>query len=136
MSGESELHEQLVQALSSHVRVYHGGAGNLAIFIDDRGAETDRPQRINGHLPDVAAQDVPQSFIVIGEAKTPLDLESSRTRQQLRMFLDYLALFEKSFFYLGVPLRSKPRARAILQQIIGQQHAPVQAQVVCFEGIY
>lgn len=117
MSGESDEHALLVSRLTAYVRKKHGGAGNLALYLDDQKMERERPQRIGGHLPDLYAQDVPRTFVVIGEAKTQADLISPRSHRQLASFVRYLALQEAAFFYLAVPFIARPTATKLVREL-------------------
>lgn len=117
MSGESDEHVVLVSRLTAFVRERHGAAGNLALYLDDQRVGRERPQRIGGHLPDLYAQDVPRTFVVIGEAKTQSDLITPRSRRQLAAFVRYLALHEVAFFYLAVPSIAKPTATKLMREL-------------------
>lgn len=117
MSGESDEHAVLVSRLTAFVRERHGAAGNLALYLDDQQRGRERPQRIGGHLPDLYAQDVPRTFVVIGEAKTQADLTTPRSRRQLASFVRYLALHEAGFFYLAVPFLARPTATKLMRAL-------------------
>lgn len=117
MSGESDEHALLVSSLTAFVRERHGAAGNLALYLDDQKMGRERPQRIGGHLPDLYAQDVPRTFMVIGEAKTKADLITPRSRRQLASFVRYLTLHEAAFLYLAVPFIAKPTAKKLMREL-------------------
>ena len=117
MPGESEEHANMVAWLTHIVKEQHGAGGNLALYRDSQDAERERPLRINGYLPDLYAEDVPRTFVIIGEAKTRSDLLTTRSRQQIDSFVRYLALYETAFFYLAVPLLAKPPATTLLREL-------------------
>ena len=129
MSGESDEHALLVHYLARFVKQEHGGKGNLALYMDDQIRGRERPQRIGNHLPDLYAEDVPRTFVVIGEAKTQLDLISPRSRRQIRAFVRHLALYQDAFFYLAVPTLSKPAATSLVRELSGQ-HKRVRMQIL------
>ena len=129
MSGESDEHALLVKRLFSFVKQEHGRKGNLALYLDDQMRGRERPQRIGNHLPDLYAEDVPRTFVVIGEAKTQLDLISTRSRRQMRTFVGHLALYDAAFFYLAVPTLSKPAATTLVREL-RSQHENVKMQVL------
>ena len=135
MSGESETHVALVSNLASMVLDLHGNTGNLSLFLDDQAPETQRPQRINGHLPDLYAEDVPRTFVVIGEAKTRSDLLSTRSKIQISSFFQYLSLFDRSFFYLAVPVFTQPVANTLIRDF-GTEFSTVNATVLSVDWIY
>lgn len=129
MSGESDEHALLVKHLARFVKQEHGCKGNLALYLDDQMRGRERPQRIGNHLPDLYAEDVPRTFIVIGEAKTQLDLISPRSRRQIKTFVGYLALYDAAFFYLAVPTLSKPAATTVVREL-GTRHENVTMHVL------
>ncbi len=129
MSGESNEHAFLVTHLTNFVAKQHGCGGNLALYFDDQMYGRERPQRIGNYLPDLYAEDVPRTFVVIGEAKTHLDLISARSRRQLGTFLRYLALYDAAFFYLAVPTLAKPAAMTLVREL-GCQHKGVNVQIL------
>ena len=129
MSGESNEHAFLVTHLADVVARQHGGGGNLALYFDDQMYGRERPQRIGNYLPDLYAEDVPRTFVVIGEAKTHLDLISPRSRRQLAAFMRYLTLYDVAFFYLAVPTLAKPAATTLLREL-GCRHEGVHSRIL------
>ena len=129
MSGESDEHALLVARLTDFVKKEHGCGGNLAVYFDDQMRGRERPQRIGNYLPDLYAEDVPRTFVVIGEAKTQLDLVSYRSRRQLGTFLRYLALYEAAFFYLAVPTLAIPVAKTLVREL-GCLHESVKVHIL------
>ena len=132
MSGESDEHTFLVTRLTDFIRKQHGGDRNLALYVDDQMRGRERPQRIGNHLPDLYAEDVPRSFVVIGEAKTHLDLVSSRSRRQIGAFIRYLALQESAFFYLAVPTLARPAATTLVREL-GNTHGSVTTRILTMD---
>lgn len=132
MSGESDEHTLLVTRLTDFIRKQHGGDRNLALYVDDQMRGRERPQRIGNHLPDLYAEDVPRSFVVIGEAKTHLDLVSSRSRRQIGAFIRYLALQKSAFFYLAVPTLSGPAATTLVREL-GNTHRSVTTRILTMD---
>lgn len=130
MSGESRLHLNLVEGLIMHVQCIHKPQNDLIVFSDIEKSISERPNRIGGYLPDVFASDFPTTMRLIAEAKTHNDLISARSVGQIEAFLDYLALYENSFFYLGVPTYSSQRAKSILREIQKPGHANISVEVV------
>lgn len=129
MSGESDEHALLVARLTDFVKQEHGCGRNLAVYLDDRMRGRERPQRIGNYLPDLYAEDVPRTFVVIGEAKTHLDLVSARSRHQLQTFLQYISLYDTAFFYLAVPMFAKPTATTLVREL-ACLHESVKMQIL------
>ena len=132
MSGESKEHAFLVTHLTVFVTKRHGCWGNLALYFDDQMYGRERPQRIGNYLPDLYAEDVPRTFVVIGEAKTHLDSISPRSRRQLGAFMRYLALYDAAFFYLAVPTLAKPAATTLVREL-GCLHEGVKVQILTID---
>ena len=130
MSGESAQHVYLVETLIETVERRHRPPRGLMIFADHHRFGADRPPTIGGFTPDVFASDVPSTFRVVGEAKTPSDLETERSRRQITAFLDHLTLYEGSTFYLAVPFFTAPRARFILKSVRRAEHYVVAIEIL------
>ena len=81
-------------------------------------------------MPDVLATDLPVTFRLIGEAKTADDLETDRSRRQIRAFLDHLGLYQGSVLYLAVPPNAAARARFLLRSLVSGEHAAVAVTVL------
>lgn len=130
MSGESLLHIRLVEGLIKHVRATHRPPRGLLMLADHRSFGADRPPSIEGFFPDLFASDLPATFEILGEAKTPGDLETERSARQLAGFLDYLALRPSSTLYLMVPPFSRARATTIISRLRRPEHGSVTVKVL------
>ena len=130
MSGESLIHVRLVERLIMYVRERHCPPRGLLLLADHHSFSTNRPLRIGGFLPDLFASDLPVTFEVLGEAKTPSDLETRRSARQITAFLDHLAVRPRSTFYLSVPPFAKGRARSVLDQLIRPEHCGIGIEVM------
>lgn len=122
--AEGELHRQLVRMLSEHVAEAMSGA--LTSFID--GGRFDRagiPPLLDGHRPDVYALERATRRIIIGEAKTPDDIDNEHTRRQLAVYLRHVSCDPCGEIWMAVPMTSAGVAhrvcRAVRQQA-GLQH--------------
>jgi len=130
VSGESRTHLELVKHLVAHIQLIHEPDGGFVIYSDIDTDLVQRPSRIGGHLPDVFASDIPATFRIVGEAKTHSDIITQRSINQIRVFLNYLALFDGSVFYLAVPAFSKGRALQMISSIRESQHDRVTIEVL------
>lgn len=130
MSGESVQHIRLVEALERHVREAHAPPRGLLVLLDHDSYGRDRPHRCGGYSPDLFASDLPPTFEVIGEAKTPADVERPRSRRQLAGFLDHLRLQPFGFLYICVPRFSVPRARSVVAGLRRPEDAGVAVEVI------
>jgi len=132
MSGESKAHTTLVENLIHTIDSRHSHARGFIMFADHHRFGTDRPPMIGGFTPDLFASDVPESFRIIGEAKTSADLDSERTHVQICAFLQHLSLYENAMFYLAVPLYAGPRARTLLKSCLNPEGIRVTTEVLTF----
>lgn len=115
-----------------HIQNIHSPRSGLVVFSDIEKPNGERPSRIGGHLPDVYASDFPTTLRLIAEAKTHNDLSSTRSVGQIESFLDYLALYKNSFFYLGVPIYSKQKAMSVLREVEKPGHTNISIKVIEF----
>ena len=114
MSGESFRHVSLVKRLIDVIHAQHNTAGRFLMLADHHSYGADRPPKIGGYTPDVFASDVPETFHVLGEAKTSDDLDSDRSARQITAFLEHLTLRPASRLYLAVPWLCLPRAQGLV----------------------
>lgn len=82
---------------------------------------TDRPPRIGAHVPDLFAWVDQPTRMVLGEAKTRLDMENEHTKSQLRAFLTYCNLHPGSHFIIAVPWDMSRLANNLILQIISER---------------
>jgi hypothetical protein len=132
MSGESAQHIKLVERLLATVHVQHQTKQGIMVLADHRSYGVNQPPMIGGHKPDVFAQDVPETFRIIGEAKTPKDFEEDRSMRQIKAFLDHLALYPNSSFYLAVPWLLQPRANNVIRGLKNGCHDAVRITILPF----
>lgn len=92
----TEAHETLVKMILWWLDKRDLGA-DAQVFSDTVGAlGAEKPKKINGYIPDVYC-DIPRlGHTIIGDAKTPNDLETRHTRDQLEAYADYLATHRTS----------------------------------------
>jgi hypothetical protein len=121
--AESEKHLELVTRIVEYVRKTYYGGYSMAVLHDLPGAiGCDKPPFIGSFRPDVYAVDAPLTTVLVGEAKTQVDLETDHTHQQLAMFCRYLALQKRAVFVLAVPWQAKARGRTLLEIAARQEN--------------
>ena len=115
---ESQTHKDLVYQLYKCAITGWMADDTTEVFWDspERTRYT-RPPEINGHRPDLWARNTVTGMLVIGEAKTANDLNSSHSADQIRMFLRKCSEEPLSLFILAVPWHSVPSARGLLRYI-------------------
>jgi hypothetical protein len=116
--SESLVHTELVRSLCVWVSD-PDRARSVAIVYSDlpENSASNKPPSIGGYFPDVYCASIEGLPIYIGEAKTAGDLESKRSREQLRAYLQFLARYDASSLIVAVPWRAVPTARSLIRSI-------------------
>jgi hypothetical protein len=102
--SEGDLHKRLVQGLVTHVRQRRSGSWNL--FLDSRNDSEYFAScpTLGSACPDLYAREHLVNHLVVGEAKTALDLENSHTEKQLIEYFSHLSKQNSSELIMAVPL--------------------------------
>ena len=116
--AESSQHAALVQIIVGYIKREHATVTALGI-VDDLSSAigAEKPNRIEGFVPDVYAFDAPRTTTIIGEAKTKDDLETERSKKQIAAFLSHLRYQDAGVFIMAVPWQVKRRAQAIVSTL-------------------
>lgn len=116
--AESDLHKELVNVMYRWItRVWFDGDSS-PVLVDDADANTGPPPPlVLRHRPDVFGQLPGSTGVIIGEAKTPGDLETPRSQDQLSAYLRYCADRADSCLVVAVPWTHEVSARALLRSI-------------------
>jgi hypothetical protein len=116
--AESSKHAALVQVIIKYIGREHGHVEGLGIVNDLSGPlRAEKPNRIEGFVPDVYAFDAPLTTVIIGEAKTGDDLETEHSKRQMTAFLTFLGHQKAGIFILAVPWQLKRRADTVVSMI-------------------
>lgn len=116
--AESPEHCRLVGCIVDWVRTRHVNNAGLCMLADSAGANAGRnPWRVGGFIPDVMVRTVPESFVLIGEAKCVGDLDTRHSRRQLAAFLEFLMWQERPQLVLATPLVVGATARSIVRKL-------------------
>lgn len=110
------MHRHLVRLLSAHMTNVNPIV--LASFID--GGAFDRagiPPLVDGHRPDVYAVEQITRRIVIGEAKTPEDIDNDHTRRQLAVYFQHVSEEPCGEVWMAVPLTSAGAAHRVCSAV-------------------
>jgi hypothetical protein len=115
---ESGQHRRLVQLLQDWVAAAYFSGDSGPILVDSPDSNTySKPPAICGFIPDLYARRDPVGGVIIGEAKTPSDLENYHTRAQLAAFLTKCAEDAGSVLVLATPWHSERTAKAVLRHV-------------------
>lgn len=116
---ESDQHQRLILRLVDYIKARFAKNYSLTILDDlPKAIGSEKPPTIGNFRPDVYAVDVPETIVIVGEAKSVKDLESFHSRDQYRSFLSFLSKRENSYFLLAVPFQSVPAARRVISSIM------------------
>ena len=81
--SESDLHKRLVHGLVAHVRQRLSRSWQVFLDLRDDPEVYVCPPLLGSACPDLYARENVLNHLIIGEAKTALDLENSHTEKQL-----------------------------------------------------
>lgn len=116
--AESNTHSALVKVIIKYIGREHAQIAALGIVNDLSGPlGAEKPNRIDGFVPDVYAFDAPLTTVIIGEAKTQADLETEHSKKQIAAYLAFLRHQTTGIFILAVPWQAKRRASAIVASL-------------------
>lgn len=113
----SQTHQALVDEIVDWLRKEHG-INKLRLTVDDTGpVGASKPKAIYGHVPDVYGKLTGSNYTIIGEAKTPRDLESPHTWSQLESFIRHLSVEGGGELILATQWSSASSAKAIVRRL-------------------
>ena len=100
---ESSLHMSLVDSL--HNWANENYPDYLPVWIDSPNFRNTMSQiTINNYVPDFYARKKNlSSQVIVGEAKTPTDLDNRHSAEQISSFLKHCSLNQDSIFLLAIP---------------------------------
>lgn len=117
--AESSQHQALLKRTVEFIESRYSAIYSLIVIHDIvQHIGEKKPPRIEGYSPDVFAYDVPLTTTIIGEAKTPGDLETLHSRDQLRAFAEYLVTRPNGILIVSVTFSIVPSARRVLKNIL------------------
>lgn len=113
----SAKHDFIVSAIARKIRCL----GYQIIYLDGRYQDIDMkkpdiPPSIISHRPDIVGVMHDSSFI-IGEAKTELDLTSTRTKKQIADFTSILKMNSSNKLILGIPMNSRVKLQNVISEL-------------------
>ena len=129
--AESLNHTALVGRMIAYVR-YAIDPSRALIVLHDLPSDigSDKPPMIEGFRPDLYASNGALQTVIIGEAKTAKDLETSHSLEQYQAYARHLALCAHPTFILAVPWQLKARARFLLRSAAEDADAPAIVGIV------
>lgn len=128
--SESNEHQCLVEILAQRLTSF---SPDINVFADlPTGFE--KPPKVSGFIPDVYGQCRVSGRKYIGEAKTRLDLETSRSQEQIMAFIDEVNKRPTGVFCLAGFGETATRAKTILRFLIKERNF-AQGSVQVFDGL-
>lgn len=131
--AEGLQHQRLVERIVNAVVGALNGSEEMLCLVDGTVDSDGIPHLIGGFRPDVYATDT--SIVIVGEAKTPRDLESPRTKHQLRAFLKYVEAHTSRHLVLAVHWTNVATAKSVLRNT-SPNWGTVRRRVHILDGIY
>ena len=129
--SESRSHKRLVQSLVSWVQHECPPDSTRIILVDSNGTpRSARPPSIAGYVPDVYVHPVNLHALVVGEAKTSVDLATPRSSDQLAAFLRWCSLHEDSRLLIAVPWDLVPLAKNTIARLKRDTHTGAVTTIV------
>ena len=133
--SESLTHVKLVKVLLEWIRGIEGNNENWTIFADSLSAhECSRPPTIEGFVPDVYALHALNGKVIIGEAKTAMDIESPRSRDQITAFIRFCQMNTNSLLVLAVPWHMTRFAKSLVN-ILRRKNQAQAVQTIFLEKL-
>ena len=122
--SESERHIALVHSLVAWAAqtYFHGDHGGLLVdapWCNKYG----KPPIIGDYVPDMFGEAENPKRIVLGEAKTAVDVENKHTRDQLGAYLRFCAMSNGSVLVLAVPWHMTRFVRQMVKGVAIQNSA-------------
>ncbi len=112
------------------------GVLSADILVDGSTSGTRaRPPCVGVFVPDVFVPALQERPPILGEAKTPLDLETARSVRQLAEFLSWCRPFPGATVVLAVPWDMVPRGRNLLRHLRTRAQAP-QVNIEVLENLW
>lgn len=113
--GVSDTHINLVKAMARWVSQNCQPSESAVMLLDlPEAASGDHPPRIGGYIPDLY---IKSGRVILGEAKTPQDVETKHSREQYANYFKHLSQYPNSLFIIAVPWHCVPLAKSLIRRV-------------------
>lgn len=102
--SESEFHQRLVDAAVRAIEIELHNTPFHLWASQPKWAVHPAPFQVGGVQPDVIAVRRDSGFSIVGEAKTPRDIDNRHTRKQLKYYFEFLVTQPSGLLWISVPL--------------------------------
>lgn len=115
---ESNVHMTLVGCLVDKLlgNPYNIDRAEILVDSPESNAET-RPSKLIKHVPDVFVPSNKDRPAIVGEAKTPNDIEKRHTFAQFSEFLEWCNLHKGSTLVIAVPWQAERLAADVIRYL-------------------
>ena len=132
---ESKCHANLVYQLVEWVAETYLGGNTGGVLWDSAGTtHAEAPPQVGGRRPDAYAVVPEDQLLILGEAKSPWDLENRHTIAQLLAFLTHCRQHGKAVFVLAVPWHRVPLASNMIRNL-KQRYSLESVEVIVLEHL-
>jgi len=134
----SSAHEELVQMILKWID-QKCPSPDAQVHFDTVGIlGNSKPRKIGGYIPDVFCSIPSTGHTIVGDAKTPKDLETRHSRTQLESFANYLAEnCSSGELVVATRFEWAPCARRILRGLTPVRTRGIpQVRVLCEFGVW
>lgn len=124
--AESNEHIILVRSLHTWVRenLFNGDSGAIYVDLPDVPRHAKPPNLSSGVKPDLYAKRTVDKLLIIGEAKTALDLETRRSVMQYRSYIDECERYGgPAIIIIAVPWSRTRTMRNLLMMLLKKTQA-------------
>ncbi len=83
--------------------------------IDMLGAS--KPFAIRGYIPDIYCRFSSSQYLIVGDAKTPRDLDTKHSKLQMEAFISHISTQGNGLFLIATTWATTNRAKSILKRI-------------------
>jgi hypothetical protein len=113
----SSTHEDLVCRIKDCINTEYA-AFRPRILIDRVGPLGEqKPRSLEGYIPDIYCTFSRSDLVIVGDAKTPRDLESVHSMRQYEWFFRHLALHKEGLLVVATLWPSTNLAKHLLKKI-------------------
>ena len=131
--AESEKHISLVRCLYNWVKdeLFDGDSGAIFIDLPESKPHCKPSLLVAGVRPDLYAKRTRDNLLIIGEAKTPSDLETKHSIGQYKSFLNECENHKgPSLIIMAVPWDFQRAAQNLLASLVGKNQERVEIKVL------
>ncbi len=122
MEGLSR-HSNLVESIKGWILEYVPDNRMFCIYCDlPSNNASNKPLRIEGFIPDIYAIERDYELIIVGEAKTPGDLETRHSMAQFEAFLRHCSGKINSMLVIAVPWHMVNCGRSLIRSLKKRTH--------------